>query len=125
MTIKIKENNNINFDYLLNISNIFKIDNIDTRFYTQILEFYKNDKLIGIVNYCILASINKEKIYIRHIYYTKKKYLDLIIKEFCNYYNDKNKILMTNIKTNLLNNDIVTILQKNNFIGKEYLFYTY
>ena len=53
----------------------------------------------------------------------KLEYLDIIIKELCNYFKDYT--IKTNIQTNPISKECILIMHNNNFKGDEYIFYNY
>ena len=124
MIIEIKNNNTISVELLVKLSNIFNFDNIDITYFENILEFYCNKKILAMINYCFIPSINgNTRLFIRNLYYKNKDDLDKIIKALCEYCK-KNKL---SIKTTLYNNkfddDCIKILHNNNFKGNDVLYY--
>lgn len=65
------------------------------------MEIFDHDVLISTVNYIIVPSIKKDKIYVRNIFYNDYKYLDLTIGKMCDFFSDKT------IMTNIINNPLV------------------
>jgi hypothetical protein len=74
MELKIKKIENPDIDILMELANKFKFNDINLSFYDinlsfyeSIFEFYDGNKLIGIINYCILPSMTgKDRVFIRN-----------------------------------------------------------
>ena len=80
MTTKIKNIIHPNYNFLLECSKTLNIKKFDLKYYNKILLFYKNEKIIGLVNYCISPTMKwKFKLFIRNIFNANTKNLDEII----------------------------------------------
>jgi hypothetical protein len=124
--LKIKNIKNDSSLYTLKIMQTFDIkETLNTKYMTDIMEFYDNDNLIGIVNYLYYPVLNYEKLFIRSIYYTDIKYLDDIIKEFIKIMKKKYNSIFTNINQGKFDKYTINALKNNNFNGDEYFFLTY
>lgn len=124
--LKIKNIKNDSSLYTLKIMQTFDIkETLNTKYMTDIMEFYDNDNLIGIVNYLYYPVLNYEKLFIRSIYYTDIKYLDDIIKEFIKRMKKKYNSIFTNINQGKFDKYTIDALKNNNFNGDEYFFLTY
>ena len=125
--MKIKEiKNNKNVDYILKIAKIFNInDTLNIKYYTNIIEFYEKDELVGIVNYHALPVQNYYKMFIRSIHYTDVNILDVMIKLFVKTMKDKFISIFTNIINEPFNKETINVLLNNSFSGSEYIFLDY
>lgn len=121
MTTKIKNKIHPNYNFLLECSKTLNIKEFDLKYYNKILLFYKNEKIIGLVNYCITPSMKgKFKLFIRNMFNANAKYLDDIIKLLCKYCDKKNYSIMTTIDEE--KSQYTEVLLSNNFIGKNILY---
>ena len=126
MTIKSKVILNDSVEYVLKIIKEFDIkEPINPKHMTEIMEFYDDKKLIGIVNYLSYPVLDYEKIFIRSIYYKDSKYIDKMIKLFIKKMKVKYNAIYTNIIQPKYNKNIIDTLLKNDFYGDEYFFLRY
>jgi hypothetical protein len=121
--MKIKEiKNNKSIDYVLKIANVFNIQTtLNIKYFTNIIEFYENDELIGIINYHICPIMDKYKMFIRSIHYINVTYLDRMIKLFIKTMKEKYVAIFTNIINEQFNKEVIDTLLNNNFNGSEYI----
>jgi hypothetical protein len=123
MDLVVKEVNNANYKKLLQLAAIFNIASIDIPYYKNILEFYENDKLVGLVNYCINPSMgSKDHLFIRNLYYNDSNILNNIVVSLCNYCKSKNLIIITTNDGDFTN-ECITAFYNNNFTGKNVIIY--
>lgn len=123
MDLVVKEVNNANYKKLLQLVAIFNIASIDIPYYKNILEFYENDKLVGLVNYCINPSMgSKDHLFIRNLYYNDSNILNNIVVSLCNYCKSKNLIIITTNDGDFTN-ECITAFYNNNFTGKNVIIY--
>jgi hypothetical protein len=123
MNLVVKEVNNANYKKLLELAVIFNIASIDIPYYKNILEFYENDKLVGLVNYCINPSMgSKDHLFIRNLYYNDSNILNNIVVSLCNYCKSKNLIIITTNDGDFTN-ECITAFYNNNFTGKNVIIY--
>jgi hypothetical protein len=123
MDLVVKEVNNTNYKKLLQLTAIFNIASIDIPYYKNILEFYENDKLVGLVNYCINPSMgSKDHLFIRNLYYNDSNILNNIVVSLCNYCKSKNLIIITTNDGDFTN-ECITAFYNNNFTGKNVIIY--
>jgi len=106
---------------LMEMAEIFNIGELQLKYYESIFEIKIKKQLVGVINYKFVPSVRKNVIYIRNIYYTKAEHLDIIIKELCKYFKDH--IIKTNVQTNPINEECISVMHNNNFKGDEYIFY--
>jgi hypothetical protein len=106
---------------LIEISDIFNINDLRLNYYESIFEIKFYDILVGVVNYKILPSMRKNIIYIRNIHYNNEKYLNEIITKFCEYF--KNYIIQTSSDTDPINDKCIQVMRNNNFKGDKVIFY--
>ena len=125
--MKIKEiKNNKNIDYVLKIANKFNIQTaLNIKYYTNIIEFYENNELIGIINYHVCPIMDKYKMFIRSIHYLNITYLDQMIKLFIKTMKQNYVAIFTNIINEPFDKEVINILLNNNFSGSEYIFLDY
>ena len=106
--IDINESFGIFYGALLKSINAEKIDiydefkikdkNFDMNMYKNILLISDNEKMIGLINYCIVPSMKgKDKLFIRNIYCITDDYLDDIIKSLCFYCEKNNHSIFTSL----------------------------
>lgn len=127
MDFSVKSIHNANYKTLLKLAKIFNIEKIDIGYYDNILEIYENDKIVGLVNYCLTPSMKgKEKLFIRNLYYVDNKYLNDIVVSLCDYCKNKNLIIMTTTdnKEKKFTEECITTFYNNNFKGKNIILYT-
>lgn len=123
MDLVVKEVNNANYKKLLQLAAIFNIASIDIPYYKNILEFYENDKLVGLVNYCMNPSMgSKDHLFIRNLYYNDSNILNNIVVSLCNYCKSKNLIIITTNDGDFTN-ECITAFYNNNFTGKNVIIY--
>lgn len=122
----------INLDILMKISNIFNLDKIETNYYENILEVYdsehtdsnNNEKIVGVVNYCLIPSMKGQtRLFIRNLYFLDKNNFDNIIKSLCKYCTKNNLSIKTTFDNNKFDNECKKILYDNNFKGDDVLYY--
>ena len=126
MDLVVKEVNNANYKKLLQLAAIFNIASIDIPYYKNILEFYENDKLVGLVNYCINPSMgSKDHLFIRNLYYNDSNILNNIVVSLCNYCKSKNLIIITTLdnKEKNFTDECIIAFFNNNFTGKDVIIY--
>ncbi len=91
------------------------------------MEFYNNNELIGLVNYCLTPSMKgKDKLFIRNLYYNDNKYLNDIIVSLCNYCKNNKLIILTTTDNREKNftEECINEFYNNNFKGKNIILYT-
>jgi hypothetical protein len=116
--IKIKNNSKITVETLIKLSSIFNFDNIDITYFENILEFYCNKKILAMINYCFIPTIDGNmRLFIRNLYYIDKNDLDKIIKALCEYCKKNKLSIKTTLYNNKFDNDCIKILYDNNFKG--------
>lgn len=126
MKLKIKKIENLDIDILMDLANKFKFNDINLSLYEHIFQFYDNDELIGIINYCILPSITgKHRVYIRNLFYLNDKYIHDIINSLCIYCKKKNLTINTSLENNNFNNKCKKAFYENNFTGNDWIYYIY
>jgi hypothetical protein len=124
MSHKIKELNNPNFEILLENVKFFKIDKIDIQMYKNMLLIYDEDKLVGLINYCITPSMkSKDKLFIRNIFCADNVYLNHIIKSLCYYCKQKKYSIFTTQTEKELGDECIKALYDNNFNGKNLIYH--
>ena len=126
MKLKIKNIKNDSAEYVLKLMQTFNIkDTLNTKHVTNIMEFYDDNKLIGIINYLYYVVLDYKKLYIRNIYYINEKYLDTMIKQFI----IKSKKIYGSIFTNRnhgnFDKKVIETLLNNKFFGDDYIFLEY
>jgi len=110
----------------LELAKIFNIEKIDIGYYDNILKFYDNDKIVGLVNYCLTPSMGtKDYIFIRNLYYVNNEYLNSIVATLCNYSKRNNLIIMTSTDNKNFTKECIETFYNNNFKGDKIILYTY
>jgi len=85
---------------------------------------YDNNKLVGLINYCITPSMKgKDKLFIRNIFYTDNIFLNHIIKSLCYYCQKKNYSIFTTQTEKELGIECIKVLYDNNFNGKNLIYH--
>ena len=126
MGMNVKELDDANYKKMLKLARMFNIEKIDLSYYKNILKFYDNEKLVGLVNYSITPSMKgKDKLFIRNLYYIDNIQINDIVLSLCNYCKNKNLIIMTTIDDNDFSKECITAFFNNNFKGKNIILYTY
>lgn len=126
MKLKTKNIKNDSTSYILKLMQTFNIkETLNVKYITNLMEFYDNDILIGVINYMFYPVLDYEKLYIRNIYFTNEIYLDEMIKIFITKMKKIYNSIFTNINHGNFNKIIIQTLLNNNFYGDEYIFLKY
>ena len=126
MDFSVKKIHNANYKTLLKLAKIFNIEKIDISYYDNILEIYDNDKIVGLINYCLTPSMGtKDYIFIRNLYYVNNEYLNNIVVTLCNYSKNNKFIIMTPNDNKNFTKECIDTFYNNNFKGDKIILYTY
>jgi hypothetical protein len=126
MRIKSKLITKTNPEYIAKIINHFNISKpINPNHMTELMEFYIDKELIGIVNYLSYPVLDYEKIFIRSIYYISSDYLDAMVKIFINKMKPRYNAIYTNVSSAMTDKNIINTLLQNDFYGNDILFLRY
>lgn len=124
MIYEIKNKEKITFEEILRLSTIFNITKIEPTNYESVLELYDNEKIIGMINYCLIPSLKgKTRLIIRNINLLDESNFDNIIKSLCVYCKKNNLSIKTTLEQDKYNNKFIKILYENNFKGENVLYY--
>lgn len=124
MSYKILNFKKINFEEIIRLSTIFNLIKIESNNYESILELYDGEKIVGMVNYCLIPSLKgKTRLLIRNIYLLDENNFDNIIKSLCAYCKKKNLSIKTTLEHDKYNSKFIKILHDNNFKGENVLYY--
>jgi len=124
MSYKIKNKEKINFEEIIKLSTIFNFFKIESNNYESILELYDAEKIVGMINYCLIPSLKgKTRLFIRNIYLLDDDNFDNIIKSLCAYCKKKNLSIKTTLEQDKYNTKFIKILHENNFKGENVLYY--
>jgi hypothetical protein len=138
MSYTVKDKKKINFDSLLELSNIFNIYKIETSYFEHVLEFYdtkqpinantntniNNKQIIAMINYCLIPSMKGHtRLFIRNLYFLDKNNLNDIIKSLCEYCKKNNLSIKTTLDNNKFDEDCKKALMDNDFKGNDVLYY--